>query len=170
MNFPNIIDIEASGFGVGSYPIEIGYADPRGLTWCALVKPAQGWQHWDESAEKLHQISQLNLAQTGQDVAVIAQHLNDVFLNQTLYCDGWINDFTWLNCLFDAADMSPHFKLEDIRLILSPYQKEIWHVTKLQVFDGLQTQRHRASIDAKVLQLTWLKTSELEAQGLTATA
>ena len=40
------IDVEASGFGVGSYPIEVGVAFPDGGTQCYLIKPEHDWIHW----------------------------------------------------------------------------------------------------------------------------
>ena len=36
---PNIIDIEASGFAVQGYPIEIGIALASGGTYCTLIRP-----------------------------------------------------------------------------------------------------------------------------------
>jgi hypothetical protein len=60
--------------------------------------------------------------------------------------------------LFDAADQSPNFRLEDLRYVLTPEQEAIWHATKSAVQADLHATRHRASIDAKVLQLTWLNT------------
>ena len=47
---PPIIDLEASGFGRGSYPIEVGYALEDRQTVSYLVKPASDWQHWSEEA------------------------------------------------------------------------------------------------------------------------
>ena len=34
---PTILDIEASGFGPGSYPIEIGFVTGAGKAWCSLI-------------------------------------------------------------------------------------------------------------------------------------
>jgi hypothetical protein len=45
---PVIVDIEASGFGVGSYPVEIGYVDSKGDVWSAQVQPHADWLHWDK--------------------------------------------------------------------------------------------------------------------------
>ena len=52
MQIPAIIDIEASGFGRGSYPIEVGFALPDRTSYSFLIKPAQSWTHWSEDAEK----------------------------------------------------------------------------------------------------------------------
>ena len=163
MTPPIIIDIEASGFGAGSYPIEVGYVDRRGKPWCSLITPCDDWAHWNQTAENLHHISREMLLAHGKSAHVIATHLNDTFLNQTLYSDGWLHDFTWLNCLFHAANISPHFKFEDLRVVLTPFQQSVWHNTKQSLLNELQISRHRASVDAQVLQMTWLKTAQIEA-------
>lgn len=160
---PIIIDIEASGFGQGSYPIEVGYVDRHGKPWCSLITPCNGWLHWNQVAEKLHHISRETLLDHGKSIDVVANHLNEVLLNQTVYSDGWLHDYTWLNLLFEVANTTPHFKLDDLRSILSPYQQSVWHTTKQSILNELQISRHRASADAKVLQMTWLKTARNEA-------
>lgn len=160
---PIIFDIEASGFGVGSYPVEIGYVDVNGHAWSAQVQPHADWLHWDKEAEKLHQQSRHSLETHGQTAREIALHLNHTFSGKTVYTDGWYQDFVWLHSLYEAAGLSPHFKLEDLGLTLTTEQKAIWHDTKQHVRDALALQQHRASTDAKVLQLTWLKTAEMTA-------
>ena len=163
---PIILDIEASGFGIGSYPVEIGYVNPEGGTWCALVRPEPEWLHWDTEAEKLHHLSRETLLTLGQAPAAIAQHLNQVFAGQVVYTDAWLNDFVWLSCLYEAAGRVPSFKLEDLRYCLTAGQREAWHVAKQEVVDSAAMnsaamKRHRASADARLLQLTWLKTREM---------
>lgn len=160
---PIILDIEASGFGVGSYPVEIGYADADGTTWSAQVQPHADWLHWDKEAEKLHQQSRQSLEAYGQTVQDIAAHLNQVFAGKTVYTDGWYQDFVWLHNLYEAAGLSPKFKLEDLSLTLTPEQKTAWHETKQNIRENLALQQHRASTDAKVLQLTWLRTAQAAA-------
>lgn len=157
---PVIIDIEASGFGVGSYPVEIGYVDAHGGMWSAQVQPHPEWLHWDKEAEKLHQQSRQSLEAHGQSVLEIAQHLNQVFAGKVVYTDGWYQDFVWLHSLYEAAGLSPRFKLEDLSVTLTAEQKAAWHATKQHILEQFGLQQHRASADAKVLQLTWLKTAE----------
>lgn len=160
---PNIVDIEASGFGKGSYPIEVGYMSRSGQRWCSLIMPCDHWQHWNASAEQLHHIKRDTLLANGRSVKEVATHLNDVFLNQTIYSDGWLQDFTWMSSLFEEANITPHFKLQDLRSVLTPYQESAWHHTKQVILNELQISRHRASADAQVLQMTWVKTAENEA-------
>ena len=54
---PYIIDVEASGFGSDSYPIEVGLALEPGERFCTLIRPLDHWDHWDEQAESVHKIS-----------------------------------------------------------------------------------------------------------------
>jgi hypothetical protein len=155
MSLPALLDIEASGFGKGSYPIEIGFVDGEGGLFCSLVNPEPEWAHWDESAEALHGISRPVLATHGKSARWVAQQLNDRLGGQTVYCDAWAHDFPWLSRLFDAAEMSPRFKLEDLRALLKPEQAARWDATVKAVRDELSIGRHRASSDAKVLQIAY---------------
>lgn len=54
---PTVLDIEASGFGRGSYPIEVGIARADGSCCAFLIQPLDEWTHWDPKAELLHGIS-----------------------------------------------------------------------------------------------------------------
>jgi len=56
-DLPAIIDLEASGFGRGSYPIEVGYVLPEGGNYCTLILPAAHWLHWDDTAQQVHRIT-----------------------------------------------------------------------------------------------------------------
>jgi len=159
---PVILDIEASGFGAGSYPVEIGYVDTAGHVWSAQVQPHADWLHWDTEAEKLHHQSRQSLEDDGATPREIALHLNHMLNGKTVYTDGWYQDFVWLHRLYEAAGLSPHFKLEDLSLTLTPEQKAAWHDTKQNILESLALQQHRASTDAKVLQLTWLKTAQAD--------
>lgn len=147
------IDIEASGFGKGSYPIEVGFVDAEGSLFCTLVHPAEDWQHWDAEAEALHGIERELLSSHGKPVAWVAQQLNHRLAGQTVYCDGWGQDYAWLARLFDEAETTPAFKLEDLRTLLNEEQAARWHQVVQQVRGELSIGRHRASSDAKVLQL-----------------
>lgn len=151
---PAVLDMEASGFGRASYPIEVGYALPDGQTFCTLIQPTPEWTHWDTSAEALHGIPRAAVLQRGRDVKDVAQHLNDHLGGRTVYCDGWANDYSWLAALFDAAGRRPAFRLEHLRTLLNEREASQWHVIKEQVARELRLQRHRASSDARVLQIT----------------
>lgn len=152
---PACLDIEASGFGRDSYPIEVGYVLGDGRAWCTLIRPAAGWTHWDEAAEAVHGITRETAQRHGRPIAEVAAALNRELRGMTLYCDGWAHDYAWLNRLFDAADAVPAFRLETLRATLDEGRAARWHGVKQAVAAQMRTGRHRASADAKLLQLTW---------------
>ena len=151
---PPIIDIEASGFGAASYPIEVGLVLPAGNTFCSLITPAPDWRHWDSSAEQVHGVSRDLLQQHGKPAFDVAREVNGLLRGMTVYCDSWYHDFTWLSRLFDAGDSAQAFQLEDIRSLLTQEQADNWQVTKDKIIEELKISRHRASNDARVLQAT----------------
>ncbi len=154
---PGVLDMEASGFGRDSYPIEVGYVLPDGQAYCSLIRPQPGWTHWDPAAERIHRITPAILKANGRAVTQVAQHLNDHLQGQTMYCDGWAHDYTWLATLFDAAKITPNFRLENLRVLLNEREAAYWDVLKRQVTQELRLQRHRASSDAKILQRTLMR-------------
>ena len=154
---PTVLDVEASGFGRDSYPIEIGFVLPNGHAFCTLIRPEAHWTHWDAQAEATHHIPRALILQRGVAVPDVARAINAQLAGQTVYSDGWINDYSWVGALFDAADMSPAFKLENLRALLDDEQADQWHAIKAQVSSERGTQRHRASADARLLQLTLLR-------------
>ena len=149
---PAILDVEASGFGAGSYPIEIGYVAADGSSYCTLIRPAPSWTHWDPGAEAMHGISRDTLMRYGRAPVEVARELNARLFGETLYSDGWGNDFAWLGKLFDEAGLVARFRVESLRSLLNDAQAASWHATKADVAADARSTRHRASADAQVLQ------------------
>ncbi len=154
VDLPAVIDLEASGFGRGSYPIEVGFVMPDGASFCSLIAPVPGWTHWDPKAEALHHITPAILAAHGKPAAEVAQILNQRLRGCVVYSDGWANDFSWLGRLFNEVDMTPAFRLENLRALLSEAEAAHWHEAKAAVLAATPQARHRASIDARVIQQT----------------
>lgn len=152
---PTIIDLEASGFGRGSYPIEVGFVPADGHTYCSLILPAPHWRHWDDAAQAVHQITRDTLMLHGRPASDVARTLNQRLRGQTVYSDGWANDYSWLGLLFDEADITPAFKLDNLRALLNDRQADGWQACKERVIAELRQPRHRASNDARVLQVTF---------------
>jgi hypothetical protein len=150
---PCILDIEASGFGRHSYPIEVGYVLPDGRARCTLIRPPAHWTHWDPGAEQVHHISREILLQHGRPADEVARMLNGDLAGNTVYCDGWAHDYPWLAALFDEAGMAPGFKLESVRALL--HEADLAQLPDLQqqALRELGVERHRASADARALQL-----------------
>lgn len=157
-SLPIIIDIEASGFGADSYPIEIGTVDALQHRFCTLVQPAEEWIHWDEKAARVHNIQREQLFDHGISIHEAALLLNDRYSGQTLYSDGWVVDKPWLDKLFYRAGLTMTFRISAIEMILSEAQMAIWHEEKERVINSLQIDRHRASNDALIIQQTYVRT------------
>jgi len=149
---PCIIDVEASGFGAGGYPIEVGFVLPDGRAFCTLIQPEPEWTHWDKAAEQLHGITRQVAQQHGLPVLAVAELLNRELAGRTVYTDAWAHDYSWLGRLFDAAGRPQGFKLEHLRQLLDEPQLEQLDSAKREARGALQVQRHRASSDARVLQ------------------
>lgn len=158
LNDPPIIDIEASGFGDFSYPIEVGVALENSRKFCSLIVPAPDWTHWDLDAEKVHHVTRTMLQNHGKPLRDVAAQLNALLAGRTLYSDGWVVDKPWLTTLFHAARTPMQFRVSPLELILSEYQMEHWHRTKDHVIGGMDGARHRASYDAWAIQETYRRT------------
>lgn len=154
---PIILDIEASGFGRGSYPIEVGLVFPDGKSHCFLIAPEPNWKRWDVAAEAVHGIKRDTLLRHGQSVRDIAWRLNALLADQKAYSDAWSFDLSWIGLLFDAAGVSQRFRVNSIRELLSDHQLEVWHETRDKVVRELGLQRHRASSDARILRETLIR-------------
>jgi hypothetical protein len=155
------IDIEASGFGAGSYPIEVGCAFTDGRSYCTLIRPEPDWHHWDASAESVHGIARDILFAHGRSSVEVADTLNDHLAGQVVMTDAWYHDYTWLSRLFDVAERRQRFQLKDLRDVLNDAKAARWEQAKRQVTEELKLPRHRASNDARILQTTLLRVSEL---------
>jgi hypothetical protein len=160
---PAILDIEASGFGRDSYPIEVGFVLPDGSAFCRLIRPAGHWTHWDSAAEQVHNIHRETLLVHGRPVPEVARWLNDQLHGLTLYSDGWAHDYPWLGALYEEAGLVPSFRLDNLRSMLSENEARDWYATKQAVSNELQLTRHRASADARLLQQTLLRVRERSA-------
>lgn len=147
-----MLDIEASGFGRDSYPIEIGYVLSDGRSHCMLIRPSARWTHWDHTAQQVHGISRATLLNHGKTPLEVALALNNDLSGLTVYCDGWAHDYPWLAALFDEAGTQAKFKLESVVKLLRETELEsLTHQRALALAD-LGLSRHRASNDARALQ------------------
>ena len=162
MRAPVTIDVEASGFGQGSYPIEVGVALEDGCTCCFLIRPVPGWSHWDPAAEAVHGITRDVLMAHGHPAAEVAERLNALLQYKTVYSDAWGHDQSWLALLFEEAGLPRRFRVESLRCLLDEAHLDSWHDEKAATLDNLKNVRHRASNDALVLQRTLLITLSRE--------
>lgn len=163
---PTIIDIEASGFGGQSYPIEVGVVTYLSERYCRLIKPQADWQHWSEEAQQLHGITRELLAKKGVKPAQVCLELNQLLIGQTVYSDGWVADNPWLIKLFEAAGMEMKFTLSPLENILTEQQMEKWHDTHKSICASTNCERHRASNDAVLIQNVFMQTQHLSSPSI----
>ena len=158
MQIPVVIDIEASGFGAGSYPIEIGIVMDDGAAHCFLIQPYADWTHWEVEAEKLHGLTRETAERFGMDGGYVARQLNKFLEDKTVYSDAWSYDNTWLAVLFERAGIAMKFKLEHLARITSEEQQQNWDKVRDRIIEESGLKRHRASADARIVQATWVQT------------
>ena len=160
MSPPPILDIEASGFGAQSYPIEVGVVGASGERFCRLIKPFPHWQHWDDSAEALHGITRNDLEYHGHDGREVCLELNEFLNGQQAYSDGWVVDHPWLIKLYSCAGLSMSFRLSALEYVLTETQMANWRSSKTRVQQDYDKGRHRASVDAEIIQKTFLHSAK----------
>ena len=158
---PSIIDVEASGFGAKSYPIEIGVVRHDGAKWCKLIRPFDHWVHWDEEAEALHGITREMLNNHGLSPIRVCHELNHFLSNTQVYSDGWVVDNPWLIKLYAASGVEMSFTCRALDYVLNETQMEYWHQVKSDIEDHTKDSRHRASTDALIIQKTSVKTKQI---------
>lgn len=165
MALPCVIDVEASGFGRGSYPIEVGFVLSDGRAACTLIRPPEEWTHWDSRAQRLHGLSRELLLRHGKPATVVTDLLNEQLAGRNVYCDNWAHDQAWLARLYQLAAASPAFRLRHVRELLDEGQAARWDEACATARAGLRAMRHRASNDARVLQRAWASLQPKAAQG-----
>lgn len=152
---PVVIDVEASGFGPGSYPIEIGVVLESGDPYCRLLRPQTDWTHWDESAAAVHGVTRDILITHGRPADEVARDLNEMLWGKTVYSDAWSYDMTWVGLLFEVVGRPQTFRIESLRSLLTEQQADRWADQRREVVKELGLSRHRASADARILQITY---------------
>src|SRR6185503_2611428 len=108
----------------------------------------------DAEAERMHGISRSLLERHGRSAHEVAAELNQRLAGRAVYCDNWAHDYAWLARLFEAAAIAPTFRLRHLRELMSESAAAHFDDARAVVARSLQLRRHRASSDARVLQLS----------------
>lgn len=110
------LDIEASGFGPGSWPVEIGWAFPfdRKRNGSVLVRPIPAWTHWDMTSQSnCHGLSRDFLEKEGSLPAEALGHIEDALSGCTIYVQDPEYDRSWFRVLVEAAGRDSTIRLND---------------------------------------------------------
>ncbi|MEO1252396.1 MAG: hypothetical protein AAFW81_08630 [Pseudomonadota bacterium] len=142
------IDLEASGLGPASWPIEVGWCFVEGAPSTFLIKPDAGWsdEAWEPAAEALHGVARTNLDVDGVATGEICTALNAALKDAVVYSDAPDWDGFWLYRLFAAAKMRQRFELRDFAELFAAILPAEFEAAKVAASD-LAPHRHRAAAD-----------------------
>lgn len=101
-----IIDLEASGLGPGSWPIEVGLAwveEGRVQSWSSLIRPEPDWdgRGWDPVSQEVHGIRREELGRAPSAWSVAEELLARV-AGRPVFSDAPGFDLRWARRLLDA--------------------------------------------------------------------
>lgn len=152
MNNINIIDIEASGLGFDSYPIDIAVLiGSKSKSW--LIKPEPMWNHWDVTAENLHGITREQLDEEGLVAIEVLNKLIEFVdeSNGVLYSDAAYWDADWIDTLFFALKQKRYFHIESIYELLDQQQSIVFDKNKMMLSKSGKYRHHRAEEDVNMI-------------------
>lgn len=118
--FPCFLDVEATGFGPESYPIEIAWSDESGEIHRCLIDPTPvpAWTAWSAEAERVHGIDRERLTRNGWPPDYVATRLTQDLAGKTVYTDAPDYDARWVGILFAALDKPMPFRFDHIDELL----------------------------------------------------
>lgn len=147
------IDLEASGLGAASWPVEVGWGGVTGAPTAILIRPDASWNNaaWDPEAEKLHGLSRDRLAREGAAISVVCEALNAALSGRAVYSDAPDWDSFWLYRLFATARIRQGFKILAFADLVTPMMGA--HAEALVgEAEARAPRRHRAAADVAFLQ------------------
>ena len=153
-----IIDIEASGLGNASYPIEIGITNGA-ENYSSLIKPLSSWVDWDLNSAKIHGICRETLVREGKEAFVVAEEVSALLNNQPVYCSNIGYDDFWLEILFKQTNVLQKFVVKNIYDLFEdkPGSLDEFNSKKEKLVGSSEFLNHRALDDARVI---WLALSQ----------
>lgn len=159
------LDIEASGLGEGSFPVEVGWAYLTGGSGSLLIRPEADWPAdvWDELAEDLHGLSYEQLLREGVPARDVAEALNRRLTRTPPFLvlsDAADVDSAWLDRLFEATPEARGFDLDEEaaarqKLLVGSLTMPVRSIAAPDQQQG--TPWHRAQADAERLANRWRK-------------
>jgi hypothetical protein len=155
------IDLEASGLGARSWPVEIGWAFADGTADSFLVRPDPSWTDdaWDRRAESLHGISREILEREGIDARDACLRLNAALGGVKVFSDAPDWDGFWLFRLFSASGVRQAFQIQDFGRLVRPLAG-VREEALLARAARIAPRRHRAKADALHLQTLYRLAAE----------
>lgn len=125
-----VLDIEASGLEVGSYPIEIAWIGVLDNAFDNfLIKPDKEWILWDSLAQEVHGISRMVIERAGITACEATTRLDHFLKYKEIYSDAPEWDGYWLDRLYSSVNKKREWRLEkikidynDLNLVVAPHR------------------------------------------------
>lgn len=152
MSSITIIDIEASGLDIESYPIEIAILlNKKVYSW--LIKPEDTWHYWSKIAESMHGISKQKLQQQGLPALQVAEELNGILssTNGLLYSDASEWDANWLKKLYEDVGAISYFHILPIQDLFSSNETDLFYEKIKKIIITGKYRQHRAGEDVQII-------------------
>lgn len=153
------LDIEASGLGQGSWPVECGWALPWGRErdGSVLVRPLPTWTHWDTVAEQhFHRISQETLERDGLHPSEALEVIETALFACEVYVADPAEDRRWFARLGEGG-RTPRLTLHDANgLLEAQAMKRRMDLRRVREDVARRfPHAHRAHADARQLAEVW---------------
>ncbi len=164
--FPCFIDVEATGFGVDSYPIEIAWSDEAGEIHRCLIDPTPvpEWTAWGAEAEHVHGIDLERLRRNGWPPDYVATRLTEDLAGKVVYSDAPDYDRRWIGRLFTAIARPLSFQVDHIDELLlatlrapeAPVWQTMARIDRLKnEVTAVSSGKHSAGYDVGYLLQLW---------------
>ena len=102
------LDFEASSLAKQSYPVEVAWVFETGEAETHLIRPAPGWDDWDDGAARIHGLSRERLTAEGEPHDAVARRMLATLQGQRLYASAPSWDGKWLSRLLRGAGLPRH--------------------------------------------------------------
>jgi len=102
------LDFEASSLSNHGYPIEVGWVFENGREESYLIRPAPGWDDWDERSEAIHGIDRATLEQEGVAPDLVARRMVETLRGHDIRAGAPSWDGKWLGHLLRAGGYARH--------------------------------------------------------------
>ena len=152
-----LIDVEASGLHLESYPVEVAIltAGARISSW--LIAPEPEWTHWSREAERLHGLPRARLELEGVRPSVVVRQLSSLLArsNGIMYSDAAEWDFDWIKTLYLAVGATLDFQILPLQELLSEAQWQALKVERERLRRSGLYELHRAASDVRMLHAAY---------------
>lgn len=166
------LDFEASSLSNRSYPIEVAWVFEDGQSESHLIRPAAGWDDWDDAAQAVHGIPRATLLSEGKAHDAVAARMIHALDGHDLYASAPSWDGKWLSVLLRASKLPRHSLrlratdeiLADTALMLLvdslPETELPWRIVQLVKESSARSvdwkPAHRALADAEAERDRWV--------------